>query len=126
MLKSFLQKNKFLFAKIFSLLFAFILLLSFTNFKGTLNYSVESLIKQILPSKSPDSSVILINITADDIEKIGPWPIKRSYYALLIRNLRLFGVRKIGLEVFLSARLASQSVYDKLLEKKYPKLKMLC
>lgn len=123
MLKSFLQKNKFLFAKIFSLLFAFILLLSFTNFKGALNKSVESIIKQTLSSKSPDSSVIIINITADDIEKIGPWPIKRSYYALLIRNLKLFGVKKIGLEVFLSARLVSQTVYDKLLEKEISEAK---
>ncbi|MCX8105757.1 MAG: sigma 54-interacting transcriptional regulator [Ignavibacterium album] len=117
MLESFLQKKHFLFAKIFSLLLAIAILLSFPALKTAINKSAESSVKHIFPSKLPDTSIILINITADDIEKIGPWPIKRSYYALLIRELNSLGVKKIGLEVFLSARLTSQSIYDKILEK---------
>ncbi|WP_290662575.1 sigma 54-interacting transcriptional regulator [Ignavibacterium sp.] len=117
MLKSFLQKNKFLLLKISLLIVAIVLPAFIPSLKYSLNYTTESLIKNILPEKTPDTSIILVNITSDDIEKIGPWPIKRSYYALLIRNLKLVGVKKIGLEVFLSTRLASQSVYDKILEK---------
>lgn len=117
MLKSFLQKNKFLLLKISLLIIAIVLPAFIPSLKYSLNYTTESLIKNILPEKTPDTSIILVNITSDDIEKIGPWPIKRSYYALLIRNLKLVGVKKIGLEVFLSTRLASQSVYDKILEK---------
>lgn len=117
MLKSFLQKNKFLLLKISLLIVAIVLPAFIPSLEYSLNYTTESLIKNILPEKTPDTSIILVNITSDDIEKIGPWPIKRSYYALLIRNLKLVGVKKIGLEVFLSTRLASQSVYDKILEK---------
>lgn len=116
MLKSFLQKNKFLLLKLFLLLAAIALLNLFPSFNETLNFAAESVIKKISPEKLPDSSIILIKITSEDIEKIGPWPVKRSYYALLIRNLKSLGVRKIGLEVFLSARITSQTVYDKLLE----------
>ncbi len=115
MLKSFLQKNKFLLLKIFSLLTVIVLITLFHSFRFSLNDKAESLIKNICPEKTPDSSIILINITSEDIEKIGPWPIKRSYYALLIKNLKSLEVKKIGLEVFLSARLSSQSIYDKLL-----------
>lgn len=117
MLKSFLQKNKFLLLKIISLLFTIGILSAFANLRYSLNNASESFIKHVLPGKTPDSSIVLITISADDIEKVGPWPIKRSYYALLIRNLKNLGVKKIGIEIFLSARLTSQSIYDKLLEK---------
>jgi transcriptional regulator with PAS, ATPase and Fis domain/CHASE2 domain-containing sensor protein len=116
MLKSFLQKNKFLLLKIFLLFIAIVSVSSISAIKESVNHSSESLIKNVLPEKLPDSSIILIKITIEDIEKIGPWPVKRSYYALLIRNLKSLGVKKIGLEVFLSARITSQTVYDNLLE----------
>lgn len=35
---------------------------------------------------------------------------------MLIRNLKSLDVKEIGLEIFLSARISSQSIYDKLLE----------
>ncbi|AFH47997.1 Transcriptional regulator [Ignavibacterium album JCM 16511] len=102
--------------KLFLLLPAIALLTFFPSLNQSINFTTESVIKNILPEKLPDSSIILIKITSEDIEKIGPWPVKRSYYALLIRNLKSLGVRKIGLEVFLSARITSQTVYDNLLE----------
>ncbi|MGQ9799416.1 MAG: sigma 54-interacting transcriptional regulator [Ignavibacterium sp.] len=116
MLKSFLQKNKFILVKLFSLIIVSAVLLSFGSINNSLNKSIEYFIKNIFPEKSPDSSIILIKISSNDIETLGPWPIKRSYYALLIRNLNSLGVKKIGLEIFLSARITSQSIYDKLLE----------
>lgn len=116
MLRSLLQKNKFLLLKIFSLFIAIASLELFPSLNESINYASESFIKKISAEKLPDSSIILIKITNEDIDKIGPWPIKRSYYALLIRKLKSLGVQKIGLEVFLSARITSQTIYDNLLE----------
>lgn len=116
MLRSLLQKNKFLLLKIFSLFIAIASLEPFPSLNESINYASESFIKKISAEKLPDSSIILIKITNEDIDKIGPWPIKRSYYALLIRKLKSLGVQKIGLEVFLSARITSQTIYDNLLE----------
>lgn len=116
MLKSFLQKNKFLLLKIFSIIFASAFLLLVPSINESVNNTSESFIKLLMPAKLPDSSIILIKITGDDIDKIGPWPIKRSYYALLIRKLKSLGVKKVGLEIFLSARITSQTIYDNLLE----------
>ncbi|PJA98671.1 MAG: hypothetical protein CO128_06110, partial [Ignavibacteriales bacterium CG_4_9_14_3_um_filter_30_11] len=63
----------------------------------------------------PDTNIVLITITSNDIDKIGPWPIKRSYYALLINSLSKLKVKKIGIEVFLTAKFATQTLYDNLL-----------
>jgi DNA-binding NtrC family response regulator/CHASE2 domain-containing sensor protein len=71
----------------------------------------------ITGEREPDSSIVIIHISAQDIEQLGPWPIKRSYYALLIKNLSSLNVKKIGLEVFLSAKFVSQAVYDNVLQK---------
>jgi transcriptional regulator with GAF, ATPase, and Fis domain len=70
---------------------------------------------------SPDTNIVLIHFSNEDIARIGPWPIKRNYYALLINQLSNLGVKKIGLEIFLSSRLVTQSVYDNLLRKEIEK-----
>ncbi len=36
---------------------------------------------------NPDTNIIIIHFSEDDIARIGPWPIKRNYYALLINQL---------------------------------------
>lgn len=64
---------------------------------------------------NPDSNIVIIHINQADLEKIGPWPVKRSYYALLINSLTKMKAKVIGLEVFLSSRLVTQTVYDRLL-----------
>jgi len=86
-----------------------------------IDYTFSSMFTKITGEKHPDSSVIIIHISSDDIEQLGPWPIKRSYYALLIDNLTSLHEKKIGLEVFLSAKFASQSLYDNLLQKEINK-----
>lgn len=64
---------------------------------------------------NPDTNIIILHFSEEDISRIGPWPIRRNYYALLINQLTKIGVKKIGLEIFLSSRLVTQSVYDNLL-----------
>jgi DNA-binding NtrC family response regulator/CHASE2 domain-containing sensor protein len=77
--------------------------------------SIESAFANLRGEELPDSNIIIIHVDEKDIENLGPWPIKRSYYALLINNLSKLDVKKIGLEVFLSSRFSSQAVYDNLL-----------
>jgi DNA-binding NtrC family response regulator/CHASE2 domain-containing sensor protein len=87
----------------------------------SLDTSITELMHSIAGEKSPDSSIVIIEISEEDIEKIGPWPIKRSFYALLINNLEKFNVKKIGIEVFLSAKYVSQAIYDRVLQNEIEK-----
>ena len=105
--------------KIIALLFAF--LFAFSGFTKLLNNEAGTFLTKIGGESTPDSNIVIINITQNDIAAIGPWPIKRSYYALLIKSLSDLKVKSIGLEVFLSARFATQSVYDNLLTKEIVK-----
>jgi len=107
--------------KIIALLFAFFLLLVFSGFTKLLNNEAGTFLTKIGGESTPDSNIVIIDITQNDIAAIGPWPIKRSYYALLIKSLSDLKVKSIGLEVFLSARFATQSVYDNLLTKEIKK-----
>ncbi len=107
--------------KIIALLFAFFLLFAFSGFTKLLNNETGTFLTKIGGESTPDSNIVIINITQNDIAAIGPWPIKRSYYALLIKSLSDLKVKSIGLEVFLSARFATQSVYDNLLAKEIEK-----
>jgi len=95
-----------------------ILFLVFYKSTGnSIDHTLSGIFNEVRGEVQPDSNIILITITADDISQIGPWPIKRSYYALLINSLSKLKVKKIGLEVFLTAKFATQTLYDKLLVK---------
>ncbi|MEJ2102950.1 MAG: sigma 54-interacting transcriptional regulator [Ignavibacteriaceae bacterium] len=98
-----------------------IFLLIFSDARKSADKEVETIFVQVRGEIIPDTNIILIHFTADDIARIGPWPIKRNYYALLINQLTRLGVKKIGLEIFLSSRFVTQSVYDNLLKKEIEK-----
>lgn len=101
-----------------SLIFLSILfVLIFSSVRNEIDAVISSQLNRITGEVNPDSNIVLINITSEDIEQIGPWPIKRSYYALLIQQLNKYKVRKIGLEVFLSTKFSTQSLYDNVLLK---------
>ncbi len=114
------QKSKLL-VKIFLLFIACLFLLLFKDFESSINRSVEEIYSLAAGEDKPDTNIVIIHISADDIERVGPWPIKRSYYALLINSLTKLGVSKIGIEVFLSSRLVTQTIYDKLLQNEIEK-----
>ena len=90
-------------------------LLFFSSTFTSLNLSVEKIFTKVRGESKPDSNIVIIHISESDLENIGPWPIKRSYYALLINKLTSYKVKSIGLEIFLSAKFISQNVYDNLL-----------
>jgi transcriptional regulator with GAF, ATPase, and Fis domain/CHASE2 domain-containing sensor protein len=93
----------------------------FKDVENGINRSVEEIYSLVAGEDSPDTNIVIIHISAEDIEKVGPWPIKRSYYALLINSLTKLDVKKIGIEVFLSSRLITQTIYDKLLRNEIEK-----
>jgi transcriptional regulator with GAF, ATPase, and Fis domain/CHASE2 domain-containing sensor protein len=114
------QKSRLL-LKIFLLFVACLLLLFFKNFERSINRNIEEIYSIAAGTDKPDTNIVIIHISADDIERVGPWPIKRSYYALLINSLTKLDVKNIGVEVFLSSRLVTQTIYDKLLQNEIEK-----
>ncbi|MBK7629985.1 MAG: sigma 54-interacting transcriptional regulator [Ignavibacteriales bacterium] len=113
--------NKKIFIKI---LITFVIVTILFVFQ-TIPYNIDTFLfsnfNRISGEKQPDTSIVIIHINSQDIEQLGPWPLKRSYYALLINNLSKYGVKKIGLEVFLSSKFVSQAVYDNVLQREISK-----
>lgn len=107
--------------KITALLIALLFLVVISSFTKFIDTETESFLKKFGGETQPDSNIIIITITKEDIEAVGPWPIKRSYYALLIKSLSDFNAKVVGLEVFLSARFVTQTIYDNLLTKELEK-----
>jgi len=113
-------KNKFT-VKIILFVIASIFLILFSNIRKSLDSDFENLLALSRGQIQPDTNIVLIDITANDINNLGNWPLKRSYYALLINSLSRYHVDKIGLEVFLSAKYVTQTLYDNLLTKEIEK-----
>lgn len=80
-----------------------------------INRNVEKIFRMTAGEIKPDTNVIILHITKNDFEKLGSYPLKRSYYALLINQLTSLNVKVIGLNVFLSDKLASQSIFNDVL-----------
>ncbi|MDX1371874.1 MAG: YihY family inner membrane protein [Nitrososphaeraceae archaeon] len=102
--------------KIISVVVIWLGLFYFAGLSNDINNGAERIFKIIKGEAEPDTNIVIIHVSKDDIDKIGPWPIKRSYYALLINNLTKQRVKKIGIEIFLSSRLVTQSIYEDLLK----------
>jgi transcriptional regulator with PAS, ATPase and Fis domain/CHASE2 domain-containing sensor protein len=97
------------------------MLFAFQDIRKTTDEEIETLFIKARGEITPDSNIIIIHFSEEDIARIGPWPIKRNYYALLINQLSNLGVKEIGLEIFLSSRFVTQSVYDNLLKREIEK-----
>ena len=115
------KNKKSAYLRIFIILFISLLLFIAQDIRKSADKQIENIFIKTRGELKPDSSIIIIHFAEEDIARIGPWPIKRNYYALLINQLSNLGVKKIGLEVFLSSRLVTQSVYDNLLLKEIEK-----
>lgn len=113
-MKSFLNSKYFL-IKLLAVIIGIFIILLFKNIPNNFNQSIEYLGYQIIKENNPDTNLVIIQITENDIQTLNEWPLKRSYYALLINNLRKYNVKAIGLEIFLSEQTSLQSIYDNLL-----------
>lgn len=71
--------------------------LSVAGVFNPLNRVGENTFTKLAGQRPLDSSVVIIHIDGNDIEKLGGWPLKRSYYALLVSRLSDLGVSKIGI-----------------------------
>lgn len=114
-------KNKPLLIKVVLLLLLFAGFLVFTPQFLSVNKSFDNLFYSLRGEVTPDSNIVIIHISEDDLTSIGPWPLKRNYYALLINNLAKYEAKKIGIEIFLSSRVVTQTIYDNLLVKEINK-----
>ncbi|MCK9424604.1 MAG: sigma 54-interacting transcriptional regulator [Ignavibacteriaceae bacterium] len=103
--------------KIFAVLTVFVSTIFFTGLSDSSNSICENIFKNIRGEVLSDTNIVLINISGNDIAQLGGWPLKRSYYALLINELNKVEAKKIGIEVFFSSRNSMQTMYDNLLIK---------
>jgi transcriptional regulator with GAF, ATPase, and Fis domain/CHASE2 domain-containing sensor protein len=62
-----------------------------------------------------DTNVVVILLEGDDIDALGGWPLKRSYYALLINALDNLGAKVIGMDIFFEEPNALYAESDSLL-----------
>jgi len=107
--------------QIFTVLLVSLFLLLFEDIRSGIDKSFNDLAIKVRGEEKPDTNIVLIHISEEDLVRIGPWPIKRNYYALLINQLEKLRVKRIGLEIFLSSRFVTQSVYDQLLKNEIKK-----
>ncbi len=98
-----------------------LLLVLHPNVRNFFDHNVENVYTHLRGQVQPDTNIVIIDISSKDINTLGHWPIKRSYYALLVNKLSDYGVNEIGIEVFLSAKFVTQTLYDNLLTKEIEK-----
>ena len=118
---NYLKNKKPIIIQLSIVLLVSLALFFFRDIRQSLDYEIKTILIKTRGELNPDTNIVLIHFSSEDIARIGPWPIKRNYYALLINQLSNLGVKKIGLEIFLSSRLVTQSVYDNLLRKEIEK-----
>lgn len=116
----FLVKYK-LYVKITILLLSFVGLYFFRGIGAYTNEKMENLFYLIGGEKQPDTNIVIIHITEEDLQKLGSWPLKRNYYALLINQLSKLNAKKIGLEIFISGKVTTQLAYNELLNSEIQK-----
>ncbi len=109
--------NRKIITRIGVVIFASLVLYIAQSFREDVDASINNFFVKMSGGTSPDTNIIIIHFSEQDIAQLGPWPIKRNYYALLINQLTKLEVKKIGIEIFLSSRFVTQSVYDNLLKK---------
>ncbi|MBV6512310.1 MAG: Anaerobic nitric oxide reductase transcription regulator NorR [Ignavibacteriaceae bacterium] len=64
----------------------------------------------------PDTNIVVITITGTDIDGLGGFPLKRSYYALLTRTLKKYEVKTIGFELLFARSATETDYYDQLFQ----------
>lgn len=104
--------------RILRLLLPVIGILFFFGIPSLVDYTNNIIIKTFYAidgQTETDSNIVIFEINDSDISSLGGWPLKRSYYALLIDNLTKLKVKNIGLEIFFSKSINTQNVYNNVL-----------
>lgn len=116
-----IKRHRTTIIKLLTIITGMLVIVLLTSFRTSVDKTVSNTAYSLIGESKLDTSIVLITISANDIESLGGWPLKRSYYALLINQIEKFNPRKIGIEVFLSDKLSTQSIYDNLLYKEIKK-----
>lgn len=96
----------------------------FSDAQKSVNYFTAGILKSAGGEKDPSDDIIIIHITAEDVQNLGgSWPLKRSYYALLINRLNRLNAGVVGFEIFLSPLSNSQTIYNETLLAEIKKMK---
>lgn len=118
-LKNIIDKKNYI--RTIGIIVAVIILLIIPSLGRVINKTTIYSYSHLRGELKPDTNIVIIDISENDINNLGHWPIKRSYYALLINSLEKYKVKRIGLEVFLSAKFVTQTLYDNLLTEEIKK-----
>ena len=65
-------------------------------------------------ARQADTNIVIVYIDSDAIETLG-WPIRRNFYALIVRALTDFGVKAIGIHAYFAHPVPEYPEYDDLL-----------
>lgn len=65
--------------------------------------------------RSIDSSLVVIYLDNEQVDALGGWPIRRSYYALMISALNDLGASVVGTDIFFQSKVLEYPEYDDLL-----------
>jgi len=106
------KKESLILVIVFVLFFAISIL--FPSVRFFINGNASLVNNLFVKPEGAANNIVLIKITDEDVEQLG-WPLKRSYYALLIDRLAKLNVKAIGITIFFPRGVSSQSVYNNLL-----------
>jgi len=62
-----------------------------------------------------DSSIVVLYLDNDQVASLGGWPIRRSYYALMVDVLHRLGASIVATDIFFQSRVPEYPEYDDLL-----------
>jgi transcriptional regulator with GAF, ATPase, and Fis domain/CHASE2 domain-containing sensor protein len=110
---SFLKKQ--IFIGCIAVLCTIIIAIPVSSLFYSLDGIVQNLMTHLRGESGIDSSIAIVYFNNDDIESLGGYPLKRSYYALLIKTLQELQVSAIGIDVGFSQPDERYPEYDNLL-----------
>ena len=108
------QKNQFIIG-LAVLILSVLITISASNIFNLVNDLISVINYNIRGESKIDSSIAIFYFSNDDIETLGGYPLKRSYYALLVRALTDLGASAIGIDVGFNQSDERYIEYDNLL-----------
>jgi transcriptional regulator with PAS, ATPase and Fis domain/CHASE2 domain-containing sensor protein len=93
-------------------LVAGLFVLLFPGASGSADEALQNLRYHLRGEEPADSSIVVLYLDNEDIGSLGGWPLRRSYYALLVNALHDLGVRSVGIDIAFSEPDIHGAEYD--------------
>ncbi len=94
---------------------AVVCLFVFSGIFSGLNRGVLDIEYRIRGESKIDSSIVILYLNNDDIASLGGFPIKRNYYALLLKALHDLGAKSVGVDISFTEPDREHPEYDNVL-----------